>query len=55
MWPTWRTIPIRWHHIMRVMVVFVAFFVSACTGPGHSSSNPSDMPSTDPGIVILAS
>jgi hypothetical protein len=45
MWPTWNSVSTRWHHILRVMVVSVALCVSACTGPGHSSSTPSANPS----------
>jgi hypothetical protein len=50
MWPTWNTLPAGWTHAMRVVLVFVALCMSACTALSHSSSNPSDMPS-DRGYV----
>jgi len=41
MWPTWKMIPAGWHHVMQVMLLSVALFVSTCTASGHSSSTPS--------------
>jgi hypothetical protein len=44
MWPTWGTLPTGWNRVMRVVLVAVVLWVSACTTPGGSSSNPSAMP-----------
>jgi hypothetical protein len=44
MWPTWKTFPTRWNHVMRVVLVLVVLFVSACTMTGRSSSNPATLP-----------
>jgi Magnesium chelatase, subunit ChlI len=41
MWHTWKTLPPWRHHAMRVMLVAVVLFVSACTTPGRTSSSPS--------------
>jgi hypothetical protein len=41
MWRTWNTSATWWHHRSRVVLVALAVCVSACTGPGHSSSAPS--------------
>ena len=41
MWPLLNTVPAWWNGIMRVVLVSVALFVSACTTPGRASSNPS--------------
>jgi hypothetical protein len=41
MWPTRTILPTQWRHVLRVLVVFLALFVSACTGPGHSGLTPS--------------
>jgi hypothetical protein len=45
MQPTWNTLPVGWTYMMRVVLVSIALFVSACTAPGHSISNPSGIPS----------
>jgi hypothetical protein len=45
MWPTWNTLPAEWTHVIRVVLVSVVLCVSACTGPTHSSSPRSEMPS----------
>jgi hypothetical protein len=37
----WPTVPTWWNHVIRVMLVILLLFVSACTAPGHSRSNPS--------------
>jgi hypothetical protein len=42
--PTLNTLPAWWNRVMRVALVFMVLLVSACTGPGHSSSNPTGMP-----------
>jgi hypothetical protein len=41
MWRTWNTSSPWRSHLIRVLVVALAFCVSACTGPGDSSSAPS--------------
>jgi hypothetical protein len=41
MLPASNTAPAWWNCIMRVVLVSVALFVSACTSPGRTSSNPS--------------
>jgi hypothetical protein len=41
MWPTRKILPSRWHHVMQVLLVFVALTVSGCIAPSHSSSPPS--------------
>jgi hypothetical protein len=41
MWQTWNTSSTGWYYALRVMLVAGVLFVSACTGPGHSSSVPS--------------
>jgi hypothetical protein len=38
--PTWNSLPRGWHHILWVMLVSLALFMSACAVPGHSGSNP---------------
>jgi hypothetical protein len=43
MWTTWNDLPPWWHRVMRVVLVSVALFVSGCTTPGRTSSNPSDL------------
>jgi hypothetical protein len=40
MWPTWKTLPARWNQVMRVVLVAVVLFVSACAAPGRSTSTP---------------
>jgi hypothetical protein len=50
MWLTWNTLPVKWTHVIRVVLVSVALVsvvlcVSACTGSTHSSSPRSGMPS----------
>jgi hypothetical protein len=41
--PSWNTLPLGWTYMMRVVLVSIALFVSACTAPGHPISNPSDI------------
>jgi hypothetical protein len=45
MWPTWTTAPTWWNQVMRVVLVAMILFVSACTAPGRSSSTPGALPS----------
>ena len=45
MCPTLNTVPAWWNRVMRVALVFMVLWASACTGPGHASSAPSAMPS----------
>jgi hypothetical protein len=40
MWPTWKTLPTRWNQVMRVMLVAVLLFVSACAAHGPATSSP---------------
>jgi hypothetical protein len=42
--PTWKSLPIRWNHVMRVLAVAAVLCISACTAPGHSLSTPSALP-----------
>ena len=44
MWHTWKTLPTWWNYVIRVVLVSVVLFVSACTMPGRSSSTPSALP-----------
>jgi hypothetical protein len=44
MWQAWNTVPTRWPHLRRVMVVSVGLFVSACTAPSRSGSAPAALP-----------
>jgi hypothetical protein len=41
MWPALKVLPVWWTRVMLVVLVSVVCFISACTGPGHSSSAPS--------------
>jgi hypothetical protein len=43
--PIWNALPVGWTYMMRVVLVSIALFVSACTAPGHPISNPSGIPS----------
>jgi hypothetical protein len=38
---TWNTLSTWWKYRTRVVLVALALWVSACTGPGHSTSAPS--------------
>jgi hypothetical protein len=49
MWPTCSIIPTWWIHLMRVVLVTLLLFVSACGAPGHSRSSPS-VDSADGGL-----
>jgi hypothetical protein len=50
MCPTLNTVPAWWNRVMRVALVLMVLWVSACTALSHSSANPSDMTS-DRGYV----
>jgi hypothetical protein len=38
---TWNPIRTWWKHVIQVLLVVLVLCVSACTGPGHSTSAPS--------------
>jgi hypothetical protein len=41
----WKTFLKRWNHIMRVVLLSMVLFISACTAPGRSISAPSGLSS----------
>jgi hypothetical protein len=43
--PIWNTFPVGWTAKIWLALVSIVFCVSACTAPGHSLSNPAEMPS----------
>ena len=43
MWLTRKILPTRWRLDMRVGLIAVVLCVSACSGPGASTSNPSGL------------